>query len=143
MQIKKGHLIIILAVGLILANILMSLKSKPAGPVVSNEISATSDMRTIKEDNARAYATVNSSPGITILGARPVDNLSVAEQKSEEILVKENKAAAASVNKSSASVSSNPSQDESFSSSAGITVLGKQPSQKQKEEMKAKGVVLY
>ena len=144
MQLKKGHLIIILAVGLILVNILMNLRSKPAGPVINREVNVTSDMQTIKDDGASSSAAGTSSSGITILGARLADSASVAPKKNEEVIVRE-KPAVAIPNKSSASVSvsSKPSQDTVTSSPAGITVLGKQPSQKQKEDMNAKGVVLY
>lgn len=144
MQIKKGHLIIILAVGFILANILISLrpKPKPAASVISGEIGATSDMQTIKEDSALVSAPVSSSPGITILGTRTAENSSVTQNTNDESLIRD-KAAAVNVNKSASSVTSKPIQDESLPTPAGITVLGKKPSQKQKQEMNSKGTILY
>ncbi len=144
MQISKGHLIIILAVGLILLNFLINLRAKPAGRVIKSDIIGASDMQTIKEENRLVSTTAGSSLGITILGIRSVDNVSVTQNKSAESLVKEKAATiAASAKKSGAFVFSKSSQDESHLAPAGITVLGKEPPQKKKEEMNAKGIVLY
>lgn len=144
MQIRKGHLIIILAVGLILLNFLINLKTKPTGRVIKSDIIGASSMQTIKEESRLVSSAAGSSSGITVLGTRSVDNAGVTQSKSAEGLVKEEAGTViTNVKKSGASVSSKSSQDESQLAPAGITVLGKEPPRKRKEEMNAKGIVLY
>lgn len=147
MQIKRGQLIIALAIAFIIANILFSLKAKPAAiPAVNNDTNSLSNMQSMKEDNALASAAAgSSSAGITVFGAKKVNNESVAEKTSEEIIALERaKVAEAAAKKASASsVPPNAAQEELAPTPAGVTISGKQPSRKQREEMNAKGIVLY
>jgi hypothetical protein len=145
MQIKKGHFIIILAVGFILANILIALRQKPVVPVVvSTEVNSASDMQAIKEENSLVSSSSgNSSPGVIIFAAKNISKEIVTEKKSEESIVSERAKAVAAAKRSSASASSEPVQAVSTLTPAGITVSGKQPSQKKQEELNARGIVLY
>ena len=142
MRIKKEYVILAIAIGLILVNLLLAGKAKNSLELINREVTQQQSKINMEPSSAQNMYLSPELPksigGVTILGVSPEDKI----RTDQKIATAQNKQKLGS--SATNSQVSGEAGNETALKKAGVTIDNKkQVTDKRKEEMNVRGIIIY